>query len=201
MKFNKDQYLKFKKKNQLNELTVKEKKEFSNMGLLMENEVFWNNRNHYLQLINDFLDSKIDSDQFTGKFGKLRADNLRLSIFKHSYLFLSQNNFEVTCESEGFTTIIDDLFIVYDLHDPDIPGFELNASIISDEGLKYYLKVICRPEIYKYIKEQEDLRGLRQTRELAQKKLIQNEHRTEVQKLKNYSILIFFIFLLIINYS
>ena len=201
MKFNKDQYFKFWKKNQLNELTVKENKEFSDMGILMENEVFWNNRNHYLQLINDFLDSKIDSDQFTGKFGKLRADNLRLSNFKTSYLFLIQNNFEVTCESEGFTTIIDNLFIVYDLHDPDIPGFELNDSIISDEGLKYYLKVTCRPKIYEYIKEQEDLRSLRQTRELAQKKLIQNEHRTEVRKLKNYSILIFFIILLIINYS
>ena len=71
MKFNSQHYFELEKKLYLDQLTVQEKQELSKYGILVEHEVFWNSRNEYIEMIKNFIDSKIDANEFTLQYIKL----------------------------------------------------------------------------------------------------------------------------------
>ena len=104
--------------------------------LLLEDFKYWENRKFYLELMERFLNDRIDGRQFESEFCQMwRVD--RDKAYSSEELFQKMKNVDVI-KLKGFSTLISDLFT-------DCDVFEPNSALrddfeISEEELKNCVK-------------------------------------------------------------
>jgi hypothetical protein len=133
--------------------------------ILIEDQIFWESRKEYIQILDLFVSKKITLDQFFKQFGGLRGSNLKASRMWEEKLeeeacgILTQSNkidFQLNPESNGFTKIISNLHSWTDLYDPDITlemnlkHPELSGYGISEELLRFTIEENFLPQLEKY---------------------------------------------------
>lgn len=131
----------------------------------IEDQVFWESRKEYLQILNLVVSKKITLFEFFQQFGRLRYSNFtsyriwKKNLEEEACGLLTQSNkldFQVNPESYGFTNIISKLHWWIDLSDPDITlemdlkNPELSGYGISEELLKIIIEKDFIPELEKY---------------------------------------------------
>jgi hypothetical protein len=135
---------------------------------LLEDQIFWQSRKEYYQILDLFVSKKITLDELFSQFYGLRGSNLKASRMWKENLeakacgILNKSNeidFQLNPESRGFAEIISSLHSGIDLCDPDIT-FEMNLSHpelmgygISEEFLRFRIKDDFLPRIGEYCKE------------------------------------------------
>lgn len=139
--------------------------ELINYLTLIEDEIFWESRKEYIQILDLFVSKKISLDQFFEQFSSLRGLNLRsarlwkkkleeeaLVVFPKS----NEINIQVNPKSCGFTEIISYLDSLVDICDPDVT-LEMNVEQpellfygISEEYLRLLIQENIFPKLEKY---------------------------------------------------
>ena len=135
---------------------------------LLEDQIFWESRKKYCQILDLFVRKKIILDEFMNKFYGLRGSNLRASRVWEKNLeeeacgILTKSNkidFQLNPQSAGFTKIISNLHSWTNLCDPDITSEmnlkqpELIGYGISEEFLRFTIEEDFLPQLKKYCKE------------------------------------------------
>lgn len=111
----------------------------NNKSLLLENFSYWENRKLYLQLMEKFVNEKIDGTQFEREFFRMcRIDRDRNYSLKE---FFDKIEDEKLTELEGFSALISALFTDCDVFEPDSALRE--DYEISEEELKNCVKKLC----------------------------------------------------------
>jgi len=169
MKFDKDKCLKLlkerkrlQKKGKLLQDSNKAKHdELISYLILLEDQIFWESRKKYIQILDLFVSKKITLDDFFSQFFGLRSSNLRSAKMWEEEALLKPNkiDIQVNPKSCGFTEIISDLHSTADACDPNVT-LEMNLKYpkflyygISEEYLKLRLKNYFLPELEKYCKK------------------------------------------------
>jgi hypothetical protein len=143
-------------------------KELTRYLSLLDDQIFWESRKKYCQILDLFLRKKISLDEFVNQFYVLRGSNLKASrmweknleeeacgIFPKS----TKIDFQLNPESVGFTKIISNLHSWTNLCDPDITSEmnlkqpELIGYGISEEFLRFTIEEDFLPQLEKYCKE------------------------------------------------
>lgn len=140
----------------------------NNYLILLSDDIFWNSRKKYLQILELFVDKKITVDEFMQQFGQLRRSNLKTSKMYEKNLEAEacniltierEINFQLNPQSVGFTKIIGSIYASIDLFDPDIT-LEMNLKHpellgygISEEYFRLRIKEDFLPQLVKYCKE------------------------------------------------
>ena len=132
---------------------------------LIEDEIFWESRKEYIQILELFVSKKISLDQFFKQFSSLQGSNFQsakrwekkleeeaLAVFPK----LNEINSQVNPKSCGFTKIISYLDSLVDVCDPDVT-LEMNLEQpdlllygISEEYLRLLMKDDVLPQLEKY---------------------------------------------------
>ena len=136
--------------------------------VLLSDDIFWNSRKKYLQILEFFVNKKITIDEFMHQFGQLRRSNLKTSKMYQKKLeaeactvltMASEIDFQLNPQSVGFTKIIGSIYAFIDLFDPDIT-LEMNLKDpeligygISEEFLRLTIEEDFLPQLKKYCKE------------------------------------------------
>ena len=136
--------------------------------ILLNDQIFWENRNKYCQILDLFIRKKISLDEFCHQFYRLRALNIseaqmwEKSLEEEACGILTQSNkidFELNPESGGFTSIISSLHSWTNLCDSDVT-LEMNLEEpelieygISEEFFRLILEEEFLPQLEKYCKE------------------------------------------------
>jgi hypothetical protein len=143
-------------------------KELTGYLTLLEDQIFWQSRKEYCQILDLFVRKKINLDEFFEQFCGMRASNLQASQMWKENLeaeacgILTKSNetdFQLNPESRGFTKIISNLHSWTDLCDPDITlemdlkHPELIGYGISEEFLRFTIEEDFLPRIGEYCKE------------------------------------------------
>jgi hypothetical protein len=136
--------------------------------ILLSDDIFWNSRKKYLQILEFFVNKKITVDEFMHQFGQLRRSNLKTSKMCQKNLeaeactvltMASEIDFQLNPPSVGFTKIIGSIYASIDLFDPDITldmnlkHPELIGYGISEEFLRLDIKDNFLPRIAEYWKK------------------------------------------------
>jgi hypothetical protein len=111
----------------------------------------WSQKNEYLQLIKDFLNSKIDGKEFDNKFSKM------VTVIEKKSSLLSKNyeelkRIEPSSMSLGFGTWISEIYLCCNEFYSDFNEEEDRTQIPfakTEEQLRYAVKSLF-PEIQKY---------------------------------------------------
>lgn len=108
----------------------------NNHSLLLENFSYWENKKQYLELMERFINGKIDGTQFDSEFCQMwRVDRDKNYSWKE---FLDKiHDVEVT-KLEGFSALISDLFTDCDVFQPN-PALRDDYEI-SEEELRNCVK-------------------------------------------------------------
>lgn len=143
-------------------------KELVGYLILLDDQIFWQSRKEYCQILDLFISNKITIDEFFKQFYGLRGSNLKASKMWKDNLeaeacgILTKSNeidFQLNPESRGFTKIISHLHSLTDLCDPEITlemnlkNPELLGYGISEEFLRLQIKEDFLPIIVEYCKE------------------------------------------------
>lgn len=131
-------------------------------------QIFWENRKKYCQMLDLFIKKTISPDEFLNQFYGLRSSNLKAyrmwekNLEEEACGILTQSNkidFQLNPESGGFTKIISNLHSLTDLYDPDIT-LEMNLKHpeligygISEEFLRLGIEEKFLPQLEKYCKK------------------------------------------------
>jgi len=111
-------------------------KELTRHLTFLWDEIFWQNRNQYLQILESFISRKITVDEFMQQFGQLRRENKNASDMRQKNLEAeacgvlpktSEIDFQLNPQSVGFTKIIGSIYSSIDLFNPDI-DFDMNLK-------------------------------------------------------------------------
>ena len=173
MKFDKDKCLKLLKERKslqkegklLRDYDKAKNDELISYLSLIEDQIFWESRKEYIQILDLFVSKKITLDHFFKQFCGLRGSNLRsarmwkekleeeaLVVFPKS----NEINSQVNPKSCGFTKIISYLHSLVDTCDPDVT-LEMNLKQpellwygISEEYLRLRIKKCFLPQLEKY---------------------------------------------------
>ena len=176
MKFDKDKCLKLLKERKslqkegklLRDYDKAKNDELIRYLSLIDDQIFWESRKEYIQILDLFVSKKITLDHFFKQFCGLRGSNLRsarmwkekleeeaLVIFPKS----NEINSQVNSKSCGFTNIISYLHSFVDICDPDVT-FEMNLKHpelilygVSEEYLRLRIKKYFLPQLEKYCKK------------------------------------------------
>jgi len=123
----------------------------------IHDEIFWESRQKYIQILDLFVSKKITLDQFFDQFFSLRGSNLTSAKMWEEKL--EKEAFVVSPKSYGFTKIISYLHSIADLCDPDVT-FEMNLKDpelitygISEEFLRLRIENYVLPKLEKYCKK------------------------------------------------
>ena len=135
---------------------------------LLEDQIFWESRKEYIQILELFVRKKITFDQFFQQFCGLRASNLHASKVQEENLeaeacgIVTKSNeidFQFNPKSCGFTEIISYLHSLGDACDPDVT-LEMNFKQpellfygISEEFLRLRIEEYFLPQLEKYCKK------------------------------------------------
>lgn len=143
-------------------------RELTHYFSLIEDDIFWQNRNSYLEIVKLYTNKNMTTKTFSQKFGKqLSSDNNKYDIRRkelESKAFdnlskASEIDFQLHAESVGFRKIISNMNHYRDLIDPDI---DLNYNLDNLSSLGYgiseeFMKELCKryflPELQKYCKK------------------------------------------------
>ena len=132
-------------------------------GLLEEN-ILWKSRNDYIQIVADFVNNRVVLDEFLDHFSALHVSNsesLKKLLISLEKTVLTNSEFDsiiidYSPKSIGFGELIDYLWSIIDIYDPDV-SFEknLNSSTprafgISEEVLKLNIKESVLPKMKQY---------------------------------------------------
>ena len=143
-------------------------KELTGYLSLLDDQIFWQSRKEYCQILDLFVSKKITLDELFKQFYGLRGSNLKASKMRKENLeaeacgILTKSNeidFQLNPESRGFTKIISSLHALINLCEPDITldmnlkHPELIGYGISEEFLRLRIKDNFLPRIYEYCKE------------------------------------------------
>jgi hypothetical protein len=135
---------------------------------LLEDQIFWQSRKEYFQILDLFVSKNITFDEFFDQFSGLRCSNREVSQMQKKNLeaeafgiFTKSNeiDFQLNPESRGFSKIIYSLYYWLDVYNPDITldmnleNPELIWYGMSEEYLRLSIKDNFLPEIGKYSKE------------------------------------------------
>ena len=176
MKFDKDKCLKLLKERKslqkegklLRDYDKAKNDELIRYLILIEDQIFWESRKEYIQILDLFVSKKITLDHFFKQFSCLLGSNMRsarmwkknleeeaLVVFPKS----NEINSQVNPKSCGFTKIISYLQSLLDTCDPDVT-LEMNLKQpellwygISEEYLRLRIKKYCLPQLEKYCKK------------------------------------------------
>jgi hypothetical protein len=176
MKFDKDKCLKLlkerknlqKKGKLLRDYDKAKNDELISYLILVEDQIFWESRKNYCQILDLFVRKKITLDQLFKQFCRLRGSNLRSATMwkekleEEAFVVFPKSteiNIQLNPESGGFTKIISNLHSWTDLCDPDIT-LEMNLKQpeligygISEEFLRFTIEEDFLPQLEKYCKE------------------------------------------------
>jgi hypothetical protein len=176
MKFDKDKCLKLLKERKslqkegklLRDYDKAKNDELISYLIMVEDQIFWESRKEYIQMLDLFVSKKITLDHFFTQFCGLRGSNLKSSRMWKNNLeeeasgIWTQSNkidFQLNPESGEFTKIISNLHSWTDLYDPDIT-LEMNLKQpeligygISEEFLRFIIEEDFLPQLEKYCKE------------------------------------------------
>lgn len=160
MQFTSKEYLKLLKKRQqkLNKKELRrdlDSKKLLNYSRIITNEIFWNGRNDSIQIMNDFINYKIDGDEFDKKYRELRVIHRQQTAALEVYILDNPFNFKFTLTSFQFGSLITKLFDILEFFDPDWKDFRWNNYQVSERALRYYIVTTYLPELMKCIKNQE----------------------------------------------
>ena len=173
MKFNKDRCLKLLKEKKsleregklLRDYDKAKNDELISYFIMVEDQIFWQSRKEYRQILEFFVSKKITVDQFIRQFSRLRTSNLNSPIIWQNNLedeargSCTQSNkidFQLNPESGKFTKIICNLYSLIDLYDPDVTlemNLETPESIsyaLSEEYLRFIIEEDFLPQLEKY---------------------------------------------------
>lgn len=173
--FSKDKYLKLLKEKKSLEKEGKLLQDYdetkhgeliSYCGLLRD-QILWENRKEYIQILDLFVSKKISLDEFFKQFFSLRTSNI-LSARKSNQklekeIFVinsSEIDIQVNPKSSGFTELIEFLHTLSDLCDPDVT-LEMNLKElkespelfwygISEEFFRLKIEEYFLPELEKF---------------------------------------------------
>lgn len=104
---------------------------------LLSDLIFWENRNQYLQLMEDFVDASINSKKFETKFFEIcRTDNKRFRMLEADFerLITFQPNFK----SRGFESLISEIFSSCKVFHPDPDSRE--DYELDEEELRIFVR-------------------------------------------------------------
>lgn len=127
----------------------------------IEDQIFWESRKKYIQILDLFVSQKITADHFCKEFCGLRGSNLTSSRMWEEKLEekFEEEAFQVNPKSSGFTKIISDIHSVVAAWDTNV-SLEMNFKEpelilygISDEYLRLTIKEYFLPQIQKYCKK------------------------------------------------
>jgi len=136
--------------------------------ILLEDQIFWESRKEYIQILDLFVSKKITRDQFSRQFCRLRGSNLRSArmwkekLEEEAFVVFPKSNeidIQFNPKSCGFTKIISYLHSLVDVCDPDVT-LEMNFKHpellwygISEEYLRLRIEEYFLPQLEKYCKE------------------------------------------------
>lgn len=173
IKFNKNKCLKLLKKKKelekegklLRNYNENMNDELINYFILIEDQIFWENRKEYLKLLTFFINKKISINQFSEQFCGLRSTNINLFIMFEKHLEKealsnlekkNKINILINPDSSGFTEIISYLHSLIDIYNPDVT-LEMNLQNpellfygISEEFLRFRIEEYFLLELKKY---------------------------------------------------
>jgi len=135
---------------------------------LLEDQIFWESRKEYIQILDLFVSKKITLDQFFEQFCGLRGSNLKSARMwkkkseEEAFVVFTKSNeidIQFTPKSCGFTEIISYLHSLVDACDPDVT-LEMNLKQpellwygISEEYLRLRIEKYFLPQLKKYCKK------------------------------------------------
>jgi hypothetical protein len=176
MKFDKDKCLKLLKERKslqkegklLRDYDKAKNDELISYLILVEDQIFWESRKKYCQILDLFVRKKITLDQLFKQFYRLRGSNLRSATMwkekleEEAFVVFPKSteiNIQLNPESGGFIKIISNLHSWTNLCDPDIT-LEMNLKQpeligygISEEFLRFTIEEDFLPQLEKYCKE------------------------------------------------
>ena len=119
-------------------------------SLKLSDHVHWQQKNEYLNLMKNFVDSKIDGKQFVSQFDKLHRSN-EAAVKKLETDLKELNSFEVNPKSFGFTEWTSEIDLGCDEFYPDFqPQDQVRFAFARDEeNFRAFVADII-PQIQKY---------------------------------------------------
>lgn len=136
--------------------------------ILLGDNIFWNSREKYLQIIESFLHRSIDVNEFIKQFDKLRRSNLdefkllEKNLIAEAYAVLpeaSEIDLKLNPQSVKFSHLIETISNCIELLNPnhtleiDLEHPELIVYGMSEEFFRITLKDNYLPRILKYSKK------------------------------------------------
>ena len=117
--------------------------------ILFQDYTQWESRKEYFEIINDFLNKKIDGDNFCRQVGTLERRNLdEAKEIEENLRF--KTDFHLTSEAINFSNVLGTLDSMIEIFDPTLNDSESSSYGLSENGLKDVVKDIIIPKFSKY---------------------------------------------------
>jgi len=117
--------------------------------IVFEDYIMWQSKEEYYQIIESFLNTKIDGENFVDQILTLRNKNMIDAEVLEENL-KSKTDFHLTSKSIGFASVIDNIYFVLDLFDSTQNDLESNPYSLSENGLRSEIKKIFDVQFSKY---------------------------------------------------
>ena len=120
-------------------------------GVKLSDHVHWQQKRDYLNIMKNFVDLKIDGEEFESQFDKLHRSNEKTVQMLARDNLKQLNPFELNPQSFGFTRWTSDIDLACDEFHPDLkPQDRVDFAFARDEeDLRAFVADIL-PEIQKY---------------------------------------------------
>ena len=121
-----------------------------NYAVKLSDHIHWQQKNEYLNLMKNFVDSKIDGKQFVSQFDKLHRSN-EATVKKLETNLKELTSFEINPKSFGFSEWTSEIDLGCDEFYPDFqPQDQVEFAFARDEeNLRTFVADII-PQIQKY---------------------------------------------------
>ena len=125
--------------------------ELSKYLILLSDHIFWQSRKCYLQVLESFINQKINIGEFIIQFVQLRNENLKIfemqqeDLIYEAYGILSDTSeidFKLNAKSRGFKKLISSLTSTLEA--------EMSLKSFDEEYLRSYLEENFRKKILQY---------------------------------------------------
>lgn len=117
--------------------------------IMFEDYIMWKSRKIYFEIMNNFLNNKIDGTKFCSQIKILRRQNMDEAEQAEVNL-KSNTDFHLTSESIDFSDVIESFNSLIDLFDPNLDDSESSNYGLSENGLRSAIKKIIIPKFSKY---------------------------------------------------
>ena len=117
--------------------------------IMLEDYMMWKSRKRYFEIMNRFLNNRIDGNHFCSQIKTLRCQNMDEAEEGEANL-KSKTDFHLTSESIDFSDVIESFNSLIDLFDPNLDDSESSNYGLSENGLRSAIKEIIIPKFSKY---------------------------------------------------